>query len=149
MQAASSCRRFGCSLPERTVIQDSSVGIATRYWLEGPGIESRWWRDFPCSSRPALSPLYNGYWVFFSGGKAAGAWRWPPAPSIAEVKERVELYLYSPLWAFVACSRVNFTITYFNFTVTDDVLTGIQTIFFIHQLRATYGATWIISMSPC
>jgi len=34
----------------------------------------------------------------------------PPASS-AEVKERVELYLYSPLWTFVACSRMNFTFT--------------------------------------
>jgi len=31
-----------------------------------------------------------------------------PPPSSAEDKERVELYFYSPLWAFVACSRVNF-----------------------------------------
>jgi len=30
-------------------------------------------------------------------------------PSSAEVKERRELYVYSPLWAFVACSRVKFT----------------------------------------
>jgi len=30
-------------------------------------------------------------------------------PFSAEVNERVELYLYSPLWAFVACYRVNFT----------------------------------------
>jgi len=29
-------------------------------------------------------------------GKVAGAWRWPPTPSSAEVKERVGLYLYSP-----------------------------------------------------
>ena len=26
--------------------RDSSVGIATRYGLDGPGIESRWGRDF-------------------------------------------------------------------------------------------------------
>jgi len=32
----------------------------------------------------------------FPGGKAAGAWRWTPTPSSAEVKEGVELYLYSP-----------------------------------------------------
>ena len=35
---------------------DSSVGIATRYGLDGPGIESRWGRDFPHPSRPALRP---------------------------------------------------------------------------------------------
>jgi len=29
----------------------------------------------------------------------------------AEVKEIVELYLYSPLWAFLVCSRINFTFT--------------------------------------
>ena len=32
------------------------------------------------------------------------------------IKERVELYLYSTLWAFVACYRVNFTFT-FTFTL--------------------------------
>ena len=32
----------------------------------------------------------------FPGGKAAGAWRWPPTSSSADVKERVGLYLYSP-----------------------------------------------------
>jgi hypothetical protein len=32
----------------------------------------------------------------FSGGKAVGAWRWPPTPSSAKVKERVYLYIYSP-----------------------------------------------------
>jgi hypothetical protein len=34
----------------------SSVGIATRYGLDGPRIESRWGRDFPHLSRPALGP---------------------------------------------------------------------------------------------
>ena len=34
----------------------SSVGIATGYGLDGPGIESSWGRDFPHLSRPALGP---------------------------------------------------------------------------------------------
>jgi len=36
--------------------RDSSVGIANRYGLDGPGVESRWGRDFPHPSRPALGP---------------------------------------------------------------------------------------------
>jgi len=46
------------------------------------------------------SLLYNGYRVFL-GGKTVGALRWTPTPSSAEVKERVELHLYStsgPSW---------------------------------------------------
>ena len=38
----------------QTVGRDISVGIATRYGLDGPGIESRWGRDFPHLSRPSL-----------------------------------------------------------------------------------------------
>jgi hypothetical protein len=34
----------------------SSVSIATGYWMDGPGIETRWRRDFPHLSRPALGP---------------------------------------------------------------------------------------------
>jgi hypothetical protein len=37
-------------------LRDSVVGIATRYELNGPGIESRWGRDFQHPSRPALGP---------------------------------------------------------------------------------------------
>ena len=36
--------------------RDSSVGIATHYGLEGPGIGSQWGRDFPHLSRPAPGP---------------------------------------------------------------------------------------------
>ena len=36
--------------------RDSSVGIATRYGLDGPGIEYRCGRDFPHPSRSALGP---------------------------------------------------------------------------------------------
>jgi len=34
----------------------SEVGLVTGYGLEGRGIESRWRRDFPHLSRPALGP---------------------------------------------------------------------------------------------
>ena len=40
----------------QTVGRDSSVGIASRYGLDGPGTESRWGRDFQHPSRPALVP---------------------------------------------------------------------------------------------
>ena len=76
--------------------RESAVGIATRYELDGPGIESRWGGeifhtrpDRPCSS-PSL--LYNRQWVFSRGGEAAGARRCPPTPSSAEVKEK---YIYT------------------------------------------------------
>jgi hypothetical protein len=57
--------------------RDSVVGIATRYGLDGPGIESLWGRDFSQPSRPALVPTQPPIqWVpgLFPGGKAAGAW---------------------------------------------------------------------------
>ena len=50
-------------LLQREIIPDyskngpgSAVGIATDYGLDSPGIESRWGRDFPHLSRPALGP---------------------------------------------------------------------------------------------
>jgi hypothetical protein len=36
--------------------RDTSVGIAIRYGLDGPRIDSRWRRDFPHPSRSALGP---------------------------------------------------------------------------------------------
>ena len=42
--------------PEDGVGRDSVVGIATRCGLDGPGIESRWERDFPLPSRRTLGP---------------------------------------------------------------------------------------------
>jgi hypothetical protein len=63
--------------------RDSSVGIATGYGLNGPGMESRWGARFFAhvqtgpGAHPAL--LYNGCRVF-PGGKAAGAWCSAPTP---------------------------------------------------------------------
>jgi hypothetical protein len=70
-----------------------------------------------------LSLLYNGYRVSFLGVKGTGRGVDHPPPTSAEVKERVELYLYFPLWAFMACSRESFT-----FTFTPEIL---------HLLRGT------------
>ena len=88
--------------------RDSSVGIATRYELNGLKIESRWGRDFLHPSLPYQplglpSLLYNGHCVSFPGVKRPRRGvNHPPLPS-AEVKERKELqaYFYSssgPSW---------------------------------------------------
>jgi hypothetical protein len=55
-----------------TVDRDSVVGVATRYGLDGPGIE------FSHPSRPVLGRTQTPVqWVpsLFPGGKATGAWR--------------------------------------------------------------------------
>ena len=77
----------------------SSVGIPTGYELDGPGIESRWGRDFPHQSRPTLGHIQPPVrWVpgLSRGWTAARAWRWPLTPFYCCGQERVELCLYSP-----------------------------------------------------
>ena len=74
--------------------RDSSVGIATRYGLDGPGIESRWGRDFPHSSRPAPVPTQPPTKLvpdLYPGVKRPGRGIDHPPPPSDEVKERVEL----------------------------------------------------------
>jgi hypothetical protein len=82
-----------------TVGQDSSVSITTCYRPYSPGTESVWGRDFPHTSRPALvptQPLITIGTGSFPGVKQPGRGVDHPPPSSAKVKERVELYLYSP-----------------------------------------------------
>ena len=80
--------------------RDSSVGIATRYGLDGPGIESRWEARFsaPVQTSPGAHPasctMVSGS---LSRGLSGRDVELTLTPSIAEVKERVELYIYSPL----------------------------------------------------
>jgi hypothetical protein len=62
------------------MVRDSAVGIVNREGLDGPGIESRWGRDFPHPTRPARGPTHSSW------GKATGAWRWPPTPLMLKKK---------------------------------------------------------------
>ena len=83
---------------------DSSVGIATHYALDSPGIESVWEARF---STPALGPTQPPIqWVpgLYRGVKRPGHGVDRPPPSSTKVKERVELYLFSPSgppWPFL------------------------------------------------
>ena len=65
----------------------SSVGIATDYGLDGPGIESRWGEILRRPDGPWGPPnlLYNGYRVFSGGRKQPGRDADPSPPSSAEV----------------------------------------------------------------
>jgi hypothetical protein len=45
------------------------------------------------------SLLYNGYRVF-PGGKAVGAWCWPPTPLLAPRSRKSRAIPQPPLWAF-------------------------------------------------
>jgi hypothetical protein len=82
------------------VDRDSSVDIVTGYGLDGPGSNpgggGEIFRTRP--DRPWGPPclLYNGYQVSLPGVKRPGRCVDHPPPSCAEVKERVQLYLYSP-----------------------------------------------------
>jgi hypothetical protein len=78
---------------------DSSVGIATHYGMDGPGIESRLGVRFsaPVQTGPgAHSASCTMGTGSFPGVKRPGHGVDHPPPSSAKVKERVELYLYSP-----------------------------------------------------
>jgi len=76
----------------------SVVGIATGYGLDGPGIESRWGRDFPHLSRLALRPTQPPVqWVpgLSPGVKSGRAVTLTPHFLLVPCQETVELYLYS------------------------------------------------------
>jgi hypothetical protein len=98
------CLTFTPATSTMIVGRDSSVGIATRYGLDGPEIESRWGVRFS-------APVQTGPWDHpasctvgtgsFRGMKQPGRGVDHPPTFSADVKERVELYFCFPsghLW---------------------------------------------------
>ena len=78
--------------------RDSSVGIATRYGLDGPGIESQWGARFSASVQTGPGAHPASYTVgtgSFPRVKRQGRSVDHLPPSSAEVEGRVELYICS------------------------------------------------------
>ena len=93
--------------------RDSSVGTATRYGLDGPGIESWWEARFssPVQTDSGVHPAsYTMGTGSFPGVKRPGRGADHP-PHIALILKSGAFPLH-PFWAFAACSRVNFTFTF-------------------------------------
>jgi hypothetical protein len=96
----------------------SVVGIATDYALGGPGIESRWGRDFLHLSRPALGPTQPPVqWVpcLSRGVKSSRGvtlipylllvpWSWK-----SRAIPLLPLWTVRPVQSLSACTRVTFT----------------------------------------
>jgi hypothetical protein len=86
----------------------SSVGIATDYGLDGPGIESRWGRDFsPVQTGPGAHPASCTMGTgSFPGVKCGRSVLLTTPPLLTRGVGRVELYLYSLLGHNRACNGV-------------------------------------------
>jgi len=99
-------------MPQPLCGPGSSVGIATGYELDSPGIESWWGKTFcTCPDQPWGPTQPPAQWVpgLSRGVKSGRGVR-------CRGHERVQLYLYPFLWAIQpiqslsACTRVHFTL---------------------------------------
>jgi hypothetical protein len=107
--------------------RDSSVGIATRYGLDGPGdripLELRYSARVPTGPGANSAPCKMGT-GFPRRLKLPDHGVYHP-PHLAPRLKKEYSYTSTPLWAFIACSRVNFTCTFYiyKFWVIWSVLT--------------------------
>jgi hypothetical protein len=89
--------------------RDSVVCIETSYGLDVSGIEFRQGQNFPHPSRPVLGPTHP---PALSGQEFEIS---AHSPSSAEVKERVQLYFYSPSgssWPVIVWTLPNLYLDY-------------------------------------
>jgi len=109
-------------IPEKVKLQrHPSVGIATGCGLYGPGIESRWRRDFPHLSRPALGPTQlSARWVpgLSRGVKSGRGVKLTPHPLLVSWSRKsraiplLPLSAVQPVQSLSACTMVYFTFMY-------------------------------------
>jgi hypothetical protein len=98
----------------------SVVGIATVHGLDGLGIESRWGRDFPHQSRPALEPTQpTVQWVpRLSRGKERPERDADPSPLLVPWSRQsraiplLALWDIRPVQSLSVYTRVHFTFTF-------------------------------------
>jgi len=101
----------------------SSVGIATGYGLDGPGIESRWGARFPApvqtgpSAHQASCIKGTGSFPRVKRGRGVTL---SPHPLLLPWSRKIKAIPLLPLWAvqpvqiLSACTRVHFTFFYMN-----------------------------------
>jgi len=81
----------------------SSVGIVTGYGLGGPGIESRWGRDFPHLFRPALVPTQPPVqWVLVKSGRGV---KLTPHPLLVPWSRKSRAIPLLPPMGHTACTE--------------------------------------------
>jgi hypothetical protein len=88
----------------------SVLRIATGYGLDGPGIESRWGRDFPHLSRPALEPTQP---PVVKSGRSVTLNPHPllvPWSRKSRVIPLLSLWVIRPVQSLSACTSVHFTL---------------------------------------
>ena len=111
-----------------------SVGIATGYGLDGPGIESRWGARFssPVQTGPGAhtASCTMGTWSF-PGVKSGRGVTLTPHPLLVPWSRKsrdiplLSLWAVRPVQSLSACTRVHFTFTFRYSSITESPPTSL------------------------